>query len=44
MTSQHDKAARFHALHVPGTPLALANAWDGASARIVAATDRKSVV
>ncbi|WP_194916038.1 isocitrate lyase/PEP mutase family protein [Catenulispora rubra] len=43
MTSQHDKATRFHALHVPGTPLALANAWDGASARIVASTGAPAV-
>ena len=43
MTSQHEKAAAFQALHVPGTPLALANAWDGASARIVASTGAPAV-
>lgn len=43
MTSQLDSATRFHALHVPGTPLALANAWDGASARIVASTGAPAV-
>lgn len=43
MTSQPEKAAAFHALHVAGTPLALANAWDGASARIVAATGAPAV-
>lgn len=43
MTSQLDLATRFHALHVPGTPLALANAWDGASARIVASTGAPAV-
>ena len=43
MTSQQDKATRFHALHVPGAPLALANAWDGASARIVASTGAPAV-
>jgi 2-methylisocitrate lyase-like PEP mutase family enzyme len=43
MTTQLDLATRFHALHVPGTPLALANAWDGASARIVAATGAPAV-
>lgn len=43
MTSQLDKATEFHALHVPGTPLTLANAWDGASARIVAATGAPAV-
>jgi 2-methylisocitrate lyase-like PEP mutase family enzyme len=30
-----EKAQRFHALHVPGTPVVLANAWDVASARVV---------
>jgi 2-methylisocitrate lyase-like PEP mutase family enzyme len=30
-----DKAARLRALHVPGEPLVLPNAWDVASARIV---------
>lgn len=29
-----EKARRFRALHVPGTPLVLANAWDVASARV----------
>jgi 2-methylisocitrate lyase-like PEP mutase family enzyme len=40
-TSQQELAARFQALHdrsSPATPLALANVWDGASARIVAAS------
>ncbi|MBR7836241.1 isocitrate lyase/phosphoenolpyruvate mutase family protein [Actinospica durhamensis] len=41
--TQHDEALRFHALHVPGAPLALANAWDVASARIVAATGASAV-
>jgi 2-methylisocitrate lyase-like PEP mutase family enzyme len=31
--SPHDKAARLRALHVPGVPLMLPNAWDAASAR-----------
>jgi 2-methylisocitrate lyase-like PEP mutase family enzyme len=35
MTRQHDRAAAFHALHVPGTPLVLPNAWDAVSARLV---------
>lgn len=43
MTSQHDLAVRFRELHVPGTPLALANAWDAASARVVAATGAPAV-
>jgi 2-methylisocitrate lyase-like PEP mutase family enzyme len=30
-----EKARRFHALHVPGSPVILANAWDVASARVV---------
>lgn len=41
--TQHDKALAFTALHVPGSPLALANAWDVASARIVAATGAPAV-
>ncbi|MEU3250595.1 isocitrate lyase/phosphoenolpyruvate mutase family protein [Streptomyces sp. NPDC006997] len=32
----HDRAVAFRALHVPGRPLVLPNAWDLASARIVA--------
>jgi 2-methylisocitrate lyase-like PEP mutase family enzyme len=36
MISQADKAARFHALHVPGTPLLLPNPWDAGSARLLA--------
>lgn len=36
MTTQQDLAARFHALHRPGTPLVLFNAWDAGSARAVA--------
>jgi 2-methylisocitrate lyase-like PEP mutase family enzyme len=30
-----EKARRFHALHVPGTPVVLANAWDVAAALVV---------
>ena len=30
-----EKARRLRDLHVPGTPLVLANAWDVASARVV---------
>jgi methylisocitrate lyase len=33
---QLDLARRFQALHVPGTPLVLFNAWDAGSARAVA--------
>lgn len=38
MTNQNtlrDRAQAFRALHVPGRPLVLPNAWDAASARIV---------
>jgi 2-methylisocitrate lyase-like PEP mutase family enzyme len=34
MTTQRDKALRFHALHRGGRILVLPNAWDAASARI----------
>ncbi|MFD3835790.1 isocitrate lyase/phosphoenolpyruvate mutase family protein [Streptomyces sp. NPDC058642] len=34
-TSLRDRALAFHALHVPGRPLVLPNAWDTASARVV---------
>ncbi|MBO4259041.1 isocitrate lyase/PEP mutase family protein [Streptomyces griseorubiginosus] len=35
-TTQHDRALAFRALHVPGDPLVLPNAWDIPSARVVA--------
>ncbi|WP_037603429.1 isocitrate lyase/PEP mutase family protein [Streptacidiphilus rugosus] len=35
MTTSNDAAAILRALHVPGKPLVLANAWDVASARLV---------
>ncbi|MFC7219130.1 isocitrate lyase/phosphoenolpyruvate mutase family protein [Streptomyces polyrhachis] len=34
MNPQSNQAAAFRALHVPGAPLLLPNAWDAASARI----------
>ncbi|HEU4992482.1 MAG TPA: isocitrate lyase/phosphoenolpyruvate mutase family protein, partial [Luteimonas sp.] len=34
--TQQGKANAFRALHVPGTPLVLFNAWDAGSARAVA--------
>ncbi|GGM43795.1 isocitrate lyase/phosphoenolpyruvate mutase family protein [Dactylosporangium sucinum] len=43
MTDQQTRAARFRALHTAAAPLVLANAWDAASARIVAATGAKAV-
>jgi 2-methylisocitrate lyase-like PEP mutase family enzyme len=36
-TSQTEKADTFRALHVPGTPLLMPNAWDEGSARLFAA-------
>ncbi|MFE3451245.1 isocitrate lyase/phosphoenolpyruvate mutase family protein [Nonomuraea sp. NPDC059194] len=43
MTTLHDKALLFRSLHVPGSPLLLANAWDAASARIVEAAGAPAV-
>ncbi|MFC8298761.1 isocitrate lyase/phosphoenolpyruvate mutase family protein [Micromonospora orduensis] len=37
MSEHHSRADLFRSLHIPGTPLVLVNAWDAASARIVAA-------
>jgi 2-methylisocitrate lyase-like PEP mutase family enzyme len=34
-SSSEEKAATLRALHLPGDPLVLPNAWDAASARIV---------
>ena len=34
-SASRDKAAALRALHVPGVPLVLPNAWDAASARLV---------
>ncbi|WP_405859751.1 isocitrate lyase/phosphoenolpyruvate mutase family protein [Streptomyces sp. NBC_00090] len=36
MATLLDKARLFRSLHVPGNPLVLPNAWDAASARVVA--------
>ena len=33
--TQQDKALLFHSLHTPAAPLALANVWDAAGARLV---------
>ncbi|MGQ4476751.1 isocitrate lyase/PEP mutase family protein [Streptomyces sp. SAS_276] len=46
MTDQNtlrDRALAFRALHVPGRPLVLPNAWDAASARIVEDTGAPAV-
>lgn len=42
MTLQ-DKAATFRALHVPGLPLVLFNAWDAGSAKTVAKAGAKAI-
>jgi 2-methylisocitrate lyase-like PEP mutase family enzyme len=38
-----EKAAAFHALHTSDHPLALANAWDVASARVIEATGATAI-
>ena len=43
MTTQHALATRFRALHDPAAPLALANIWDVASARVVAAAGAPAI-
>ncbi|MGN9809670.1 isocitrate lyase/PEP mutase family protein [Micromonospora sp. BQ11] len=42
-TSSYDRALLLHDLHRPGSPLVLPNAWDVASARIVAACGAAAV-
>ncbi|HWG26033.1 isocitrate lyase/phosphoenolpyruvate mutase family protein [Actinospica sp.] len=39
----HELATRFRALHDPAAPLALANIWDAAGARIVAASGASAI-
>ncbi|MCW3844913.1 isocitrate lyase/phosphoenolpyruvate mutase family protein [Micromonospora yasonensis] len=43
MNDHHTRALHFRTLHVPGEPLVLVNAWDAASARIVAAAGARAV-
>ncbi|MGK4582365.1 isocitrate lyase/PEP mutase family protein [Kitasatospora sp. HPMI-4] len=43
MTTQYDKAKLFTDLHSPGKPLVLANVWDAASARLVAAAGAPAI-
>ncbi|MEV6977684.1 isocitrate lyase/phosphoenolpyruvate mutase family protein [Kitasatospora sp. NPDC093806] len=43
MSSQQQKARALRELHRPGTPLVLANVWDAASARLVAAAGARAV-
>jgi 2-methylisocitrate lyase-like PEP mutase family enzyme len=39
----NENVALFHSLHVPGTPLVLANAWDAVSARIAEQAGSRAV-
>ncbi len=43
VNEQQTRAQQFRSLHVPGEPLVLVNAWDAASARIVAAAGARAV-
>ncbi|MET8041577.1 isocitrate lyase/phosphoenolpyruvate mutase family protein [Micromonospora sp. NPDC005215] len=43
MSEQHIRAELFRSLHTPGSPLVLVNAWDAASARIVATAGARAV-
>lgn len=43
MTMQIEKALQFRSLHVPGSPLLLANVWDAAGARIVEAAGASAI-
>jgi 2-methylisocitrate lyase-like PEP mutase family enzyme len=43
MTTQQDRARLLKELHRPGEPVVLANVWDAASARLVAAAGAKAV-
>ena len=43
MTTQDDRARLFRSLHDPLSPLALANAWDAASARLVEAAGATAI-
>jgi 2-methylisocitrate lyase-like PEP mutase family enzyme len=43
MTSQHDRAGTFRALHRPGDPLVLVNIWDVGSALAIAETGAPAV-
>ena len=41
--TRHDPGPAFRALHVPGDPFILANAWDAGSARMLAAMGAKAI-
>ena len=43
MTSHREQTLAFHAMHAPGAPLVLPNAWDALSARIVAASGARAI-
>ena len=43
MPAQSEKARAFAALHVPGTPVILFNAWDAGSAKVVAEDGAKAI-
>lgn len=43
MTDNHARATEFRALHKPGEPLILVNAWDAASARVIAAAGAPAI-
>ncbi|MFJ8577809.1 isocitrate lyase/phosphoenolpyruvate mutase family protein [Micromonospora sp. NPDC093277] len=43
MNDHRNLALRFRSLHIPGEPLVLVNAWDAASARIVAAVGARAI-
>lgn len=42
-TSPAEKAQRFAALHIPGDPIVLPNAWDAASAYVIAQAGAKAI-
>jgi 2-methylisocitrate lyase-like PEP mutase family enzyme len=43
MSAQSDKFEAFAALHVPGDPVILYNAWDAGSARVIAEAGAKAI-
>src|SRR5262245_50112763 len=43
MASQNQKAEQFRALHVPGKPFVLFNAWDAGSAKAIATSGAKAL-
>ena len=43
MTTRHDPGPAFRALHRPGAPFILANAWDAGSARLLAALGAEAI-